>query len=294
MKQKANDEPHRHPKDELLRGARMPHIWCPGCGIGSSVSAAITTLQKSGIDYDRLAIVSGIGCTGRVAGYLNLDSFHTTHGRAIPFATGLKLAKPELKVFVFSGDGDLFSIGGNHFIHAARRNIDITILCVNNMNYGMTGGQVSANTPIGARTTTSPYGNTEVPLNLPSLAAACGAVYVARWLSLDVRRLAQSFHEALIKPGFSFVEIIAPCPTAFGRRNRLGGSLEMIKLYKENSVIRNGVHPDETVIQEGKKMVLGKFVDIQRPTFLEGLSMVSQLKGTMWPKKAVAGKKQEG
>ncbi|HUU81643.1 MAG TPA: thiamine pyrophosphate-dependent enzyme, partial [Acidobacteriota bacterium] len=209
---------------------------------------------------------------------------------AIPFATGLKLAKPELKVFVFSGDGDLFSIGGNHFMHAARRNIDITVFCVNNMNYGMTGGQVSANTPIGAKTPTSPYGNTEVPLNLPSLAAACGAVYVARWLSLDVRRLAQSFHEALIKPGFSFVEVMAPCPTAFGRRNRLGGALEMTKLYKENSVIRNGVHPDETVIQEGKKMVLGKFVDIQRPTFLEGLSAASQLKGTMWPKKEVAGR----
>ena len=289
MKQNTNDEQQRHPKDDLLRGDRIPHIWCPGCGIGSSVSAAITTLQKTGIDYDEFAIVSGIGCTGRVAGYLNLDSFHTTHGRAIPFATGLKLAKPGLRVFVFSGDGDLFSIGGNHFIHAARRNIDITVICVNNMNYGMTGGQVSANTPIGARTTTSPYGNTEVPLNLPSLAAACGAVYVARWLSLDVRRLAQSIHDALMKPGFSFVEVIAPCPTAFGRRNRLGSALEMIKLYNENSVIRNGVHPDETVIQEGKKMVLGKFVDIERPTFLEGLSTVSQLKGTMWPKKEKAG-----
>ena len=290
MKQNINDGQQRHPKDDLLRGDRIPHIWCPGCGIGSSLSATITTLQKTGIDYDGIAIVSGIGCTGRAAGYLNLDSFHTTHGRAIPFATGLKLAKTGLKVFVFSGDGDLFSIGGNHFIHAARRNIDLTVICVNNMNYGMTGGQVSANTPIGARTTTSPYGNTEVPLNLPSLAAACGAVYVARWLSLDVRRLAQSFHDALIKPGFCFVEVIAPCPTAFGRRNRMGTSLEMIKLYNKNSVIRNGVHPDETVIQEGKKMVLGKFVDIERPTFLEGLSSVSQLKGTAWPKKEVTGK----
>jgi 2-oxoglutarate ferredoxin oxidoreductase subunit beta len=286
MKEKTKADPYRHPKDELLRGTRIPHIWCPGCGIGSAVSAAITSLQKTGIDYDQMTVVSGIGCTGRVAGYLNLDSFHTTHGRAIPFATGLKLAKPHLKVFVFSGDGDLFSIGGNHFIHAARRNIDLTIICVNNMNYGMTGGQVSANTPIGARTTTTPYGNSEVPLNLPSLAAACGAVYVARWLSLDVRRLAQSMHEALGKPGFSFVEVIAPCPTAYGRRNRLGSSLEMIKLYKENSVIRNGVHPDETVIQEGKKMVLGKFIDTQRPTFLESLSGASELRETMWPKKS--------
>ena len=285
MKEKAKADPSRHPKDELLRGARIPHIWCPGCGIGSAVSAAISTLQKIGIDYDQMTGVSGIGCTGRVAGYLNLDSFHTTHGRAIPFATGLKLAKPQLKVFVFSGDGDLFSIGGNHFIHAARRNIDLTIICVNNMNYGMTGGQVSANTPIGAKTTTTPYGNSEIPLNLPSLAAACGAVYVARWLSLDVRRLALSIHEALMKPGFSFVEVMAPCPTAYGRRNRLGSALEMIKLYKENSVIRDDVHPDETVIQEGKKMVLGKFVDMQRPTFLESLTEVSRHKGTVWPPK---------
>ncbi|MFO7738083.1 MAG: 2-oxoacid:ferredoxin oxidoreductase subunit beta [Desulfatiglandaceae bacterium] len=286
MKEKTKADSYRHPKDELLRGSRIPHIWCPGCGIGSALSAAISSLQKTGIDYDQMTVVSGIGCTGRVAGYLNLDSFHTTHGRAIPFATGLKLVKPQLKVFVFSGDGDLFSIGGNHFIHAARRNIDLTIICVNNMNYGMTGGQVSANTPMGARTTTTPYGNSEVPLNLPSLAAACGAVYVARWLSLDVRRLAQSIQEALEKPGLSFVEVIAPCPTAYGRRNRLGSALEMIKLYRENSVIRNGVHPDETVIQEGKKMVLGKFIDTQRPTFLESLSGVSELRETMWPRKS--------
>jgi len=288
MKKKAKDKSHRHPKDDLLRTSRIPHIWCPGCGIGSAVSAAISTLQKLELDYDKTVVVSGIGCTGRVAGYLNLDSFHTTHGRAIPFATGLKLANPQLKVFVFSGDGDLFSIGGNHFIHAARRNIDLTVICVNNMNYGMTGGQVSANTPTGAKTTTTPFGNTETPFNLPSIAAICGAVYVARWLSLEVRRLAQSFYEAMTKPGFSFVEVIAPCPTTFGRRNRLGSPLEMIKLYQKNSVIRNGVHTDETVIQEGKKLVLGKFIDTQRPTFLEGLSKAKQLKGTMWPKKELA------
>jgi 2-oxoglutarate ferredoxin oxidoreductase subunit beta len=278
-----------HPKDELLRQDRIPHIFCPGCGIGTAISAAIHALQNLGIDYDRLAVVSGIGCTGRVAGYMNLDSFHTTHGRAIPFATGLKLAKPELTVFVFSGEGDLFSIGGNHFIHAARRNIDITVICVNNMNYGMTGGQVSANTPLGARTTTTPYGNVEVPLNLPSLAAACGAVYVARWLSLDVRRLAESIQEALLKPGFTFVEVITPCPTAFGRRNRLGSSLDMIKLYQANCVIRNGAHPDETVITEGEKMVLGKFVDRSRPTFLDRLSHLSDMKGTAWPQKEMTG-----
>jgi 2-oxoglutarate ferredoxin oxidoreductase subunit beta len=294
MNQEERESLIRHPKDDLLREDRIPHIWCAGCGIGSAFSACITALEKAGTDYDRFAIVSGIGCTGRVAGYLKVDSFHTTHGRAIPFATGLKLAKPQMNVFVFSGEGDLFAIGGNHFIHAARRNLDLTVICVNNMNYGMTGGQVSANTPIGAKTTTTPYGNPEIPLNLPSLAAACGAVYVARWLSLDVRRLTQSIQEAFVKPGFSFVEVIGPCPVAFGRRNRLGTSLEMIKLYNENSVIRNNVHPDETVIEEGKKMVLGKFVDIQRPTFLEMLSGMSNAGGTTWPDKGVVTQSREG
>jgi 2-oxoglutarate ferredoxin oxidoreductase subunit beta len=272
MNQEERESLIRHPKDDLLREDRIPHIWCAGCGIGSAFSACITALEKAGTDYDRFAIVSGIGCTGRVAGYLKVDSFHTTHGRAIPFATGLKLAKPQMNVFVFSGEGDLFAIGGNHFIHAARRNLDLT----------------------GAKTTTTPYGNPEIPLNLPSLAAACGAVYVARWLSLDVRRLTQSIQEAFVKPGFSFVEVIGPCPVAFGRRNRLGTSLEMIKLYNENSVIRNNVHPDETVIEEGKKMVLGKFVDIQRPTFLEMLSGMSNAGGTTWPDKGVVTQSREG
>lgn len=293
MKGSEDQTGSRHPKGEWLREDRIPHIWCPGCGIGSAFSACITALQKTGLHYDRFAIVSGIGCSGRVAGYLKIDSFHTTHGRAIPFATGLKLAKPEMNVFVFSGEGDLFAIGGNHFIHAARRNVDLTVVCVNNMNYGMTGGQVSANTPIGARTTTTPYGNPEVPLNLPSLAAACGAVYVARWLSLDVRRLTQSIHEALLKPGFSFVEVIAPCPVAFGRRNRLGTPLEMIKLYNENSVIRNHVHPDETAIEEGKKMVLGKFVDTERPTLLDMLSKMPHGQGSPWPQKGTGPQREE-
>ena len=285
-----DDGPLRHPKDDLLREDRIPHIWCPGCGIGSAVSACISALQQTGIDYDRFAVVSGIGCTGRVAGYLNLDSFHTTHGRAIPFATGLKLAKPELNVFVFSGEGDLFSIGGNHFVHAARRNIDLAVICVNNMNYGMTGGQVSANTPLGARTTTSPYGNTDIPLNLPSLAAACGAVYVARWLSLDVRRLSRAIFEALTKPGFCFVEILAPCPTAFGRRNRLGTARDMIRLYQENSVIKNGIHPDETVIEAGQKVVLGKFIDREAPTFMDRMTGDTRPEGTAWPVKKTAAR----
>jgi 2-oxoglutarate ferredoxin oxidoreductase subunit beta len=191
-----------NPVMPYLRQDRIPHIWCPSCGIGTTVNCFTRALTDSKMDLDQIAVVSGIGCTGRVAGYLNLDSFHTTHGRAIPFATGLKLANPKLKVIVYSGDGDLTAIGGNHFVHAARRNMDLMVVCVNNYTYGMTGGQVAPTTPIGAKQSTMPYGNFEYPLNLPFLADACGAVYVARWTVFHVRQLAKAMLEGLKKKGF--------------------------------------------------------------------------------------------
>jgi len=259
----------RHPLADFLRQDRLPHIWCSGCGIGTALSCFISALQKSGLNPDKVAVVSGIGCAGRIAGYVKLDSFHTTHGRAIPFATGLKLANPELKVVVFSGDGDLIAIGGNHFIHAARRNIDITVLCINNFIYGMTGGQVGPTTPVGAMTTTSPYGNFEHPFNLPYLAAASGAVYVARWTTLHVRRLEKSIGEALTKRGFSFVEIISPCPTLYGRRNKQRDGLTMMRYYRQKGVIRHDMDPKEVDIDLGGEIVEGVFVDIEKPTFLD-------------------------
>ncbi len=261
-----------HPMESLLRMDRMPHIWCPGCGIGTAVTAFAMALDKANIPLDKIAVVSGIGCSGRIAGYIKLDSFHTTHGRAIPFATGLKLANPELKVVVFSGDGDLIAIGGNHFIHAARRNVDITVLCINNFNYAMTGGQLAPTTPEPATTTTTPYGAFEHPFNLPFLAEGSGAVYVARWTALHIRRLANSMTEALKKRGFSFVEIIAPCPTLYSRRNRLGDGLAELKYYHDNSVIQHGANTRELNLKYRDKMVLGKFVDIERPTFLDALN----------------------
>jgi len=264
----------RHPMDELLREDRLPHIWCPGCGLGTALHCFLSALKKSNLDLDKVAVVSGIGCTGRVAGYVKLDSFHTTHGRAIPFATGLKLANPELKVVVFTGDGDLIAIGGNHFIHAARRNLDMTIICVNNFNYGMTGGQVGPTTPLEARTTTSPYGNFEHPFNLPYLAAASGAVYVARWTTLHVRRLEKAIGEALAKRGFSFVEVISPCPIGYGRRNRQRDGLEALRYYRDRSVIRHGADPREVDIELGGEIVVGKFVDMEKPTFRDLLDQV--------------------
>ncbi|MBM4464420.1 MAG: 2-oxoacid:ferredoxin oxidoreductase subunit beta [Chloroflexi bacterium] len=255
--------------DYLLREDRLPHIWCSGCGIGVALTCFIKALEKSGLNLDKVAVVSGIGCTGRVAGYVKLDSFHTTHGRAIPFATGLKLANPELKVVVFSGDGDLIAIGGNHLIHAARRNVDMTIICVNNFNYGMTGGQVGPTTPVGATTSTSPYGCFEYPFNLPYLAAASGAVYVARWTALHVRRLEKSILDALHKRGFSFVEIISPCPTLYGRWNKQRTGLAQMQYYHDKGVIKHGIDPKEADIELGGEIIEGVFVDVEKPTFLD-------------------------
>lgn len=272
-----------HPQDELLRTDRIPHIWCSGCGIGTVFSCVIAAIQKSEIPLDDIAMVSGIGCTGRMAGYIKLDSFHTTHGRAIPFATGLKLSRPEGKVLVASGDGDLLAIGGNHFIHAARRNLDLTVICVNNFNYGMTGGQMAPSTPFGAKTTTSTMGCPEEPFNFCALAAACGSVYVSRWTALHIRRLTDSISEAILKRGFSFVEILAPCPTSFGRRNKMRNPMDLLKFYHERSVIRNDIDPNEAALDFNKNLVVGKFVDIERPTFLDKYELINRQELGDWP-----------
>jgi 2-oxoglutarate ferredoxin oxidoreductase subunit beta len=258
----------KHPLDDLIRTDRIPHIWCPGCGIGTTFSACLMAMKASGIDLQKTCMVSGIGCSGRAAGYVKLDSFHTTHGRAIPFATGLKLGNPGLNVVVFSGDGDLFAIGGNHFIHAARRNIDLTVICVNNLNYGMTGGQVAATTPFQAKTTTTPKGNPEAPFNLPLLAFASGATFVARWTILHTRELTECIKKALLKPGFSFIEVLGPCPINYGRRNR-EKSLDTLKLYQERTLIRNKADITDLDIDFSRQVVLGEFVDKERATCIE-------------------------
>ncbi len=258
-----------HPMDALLRQDRLPHIWCSGCGLGTILNCFLSALIQSGLDPNKVAVVSGIGCSGRAAGYVAMDSFHTTHGRAIPFATGLKLANPELKVVVFSGDGDLIAIGGNHFIHAARRNMDMTVICVNNFVYGMTGGQLGPTTPTRARTSTSPTGNRDHPFNLAYLAAASGASYVARWTTLHVRRLQRSLREALLKTGFSFVEVISPCPTLYGRLNKLKDVLDEMAFYKEHSIIQHGAEPRQADIALEGQIIVGKFLDIEKPSYLE-------------------------
>ena len=268
-----------HPMDELLRGERLPHIWCQGCGLGTALTSFVSALQwlekNEDWDLDKVSVVSGIGCTGRVAGYVRLDSFHTTHGRAIPFASGLKLANPDLKVVVVSGDGDIAGIGGNHLIHAARRNLDITVICVNNFNYGMTGGQVGPTTPHEARAVTAQYGNFEYPFNLPYLAAASGASFVSRWTVLHARQLEWTLREALVHPGFSFVEVIAPCSTAYARWNPEGRGLdpeklnrrglETMKYYQKVGRTAHETHPKDAGVKVNEK---GEITEIVEGNFL--------------------------
>jgi len=262
--------------EKYLRLDRLPHIWCAGCGIGTAMGCFLRAIDRAEIDPDKTSVISGIGCTGRAAGYIKLDSFHTTHGRAIPFATGLKLANPELNVVIFSGDGDLVAIGGNHLIHAARRNISMTVICVNNFNYGMTGGQVGPTAPFEALTTTTPYGNFESPFNLPYLVSASGASYVARWTILHVHQLEKSIAEAMNKPGFSFIEVISPCPVTYGRLNKEPTGLDSMHYYQEKSVIRNGADPKNANIELNGPIIVGKFIDRNSPTLEDSLREVSR------------------
>jgi 2-oxoglutarate ferredoxin oxidoreductase subunit beta len=258
----------QHPLAKYLREERLPHIWCEGCGNGIILSSFVSALDDLGIEMNKLVVVSGIGCIGRIAGYIKCDSFHTTHGRPIALATGIKLANPKLTITVISGDGDLFAIGGNHFIHAARRNVDMTVICSNNFNYGMTGGQFGPTTPLGSYTTTTPYGSIEHPFNLVHLAAAAGAVYVARWTVLHVKGLTESIKKALQKKGFKFIEVVSPCPEIFGRRNKLGEAVDIMDRYRQIAEIRHGSDPSKAEITD-ERVILGEFVDIEKPTYEE-------------------------
>jgi 2-oxoglutarate ferredoxin oxidoreductase subunit beta len=274
-----------HPMEDFLRMDRMPHIWCPTCGLGTVLTAFIAGVKESAMAREDIAVVSGIGCTGRAAGYLKFDSFHTTHGRALPYAAGLKLGNPKLKVAVISGDGDIVAIGGNHLIHAARRNMDMTVICVNNFNYAMTGGQFAPTTPEGAIMTTAPYGSFEHPFNIPFLVDSCGATYVARWTALHVRQMTIAIKEALLHKGFSFIEVISPCPTVYGRRNRLGSGLDLMKFYKDHSITRNFCNTREVDIKFQQDIIVGKFVERPRPTYLDAMNehLTKALKGEFVP-----------
>lgn len=219
-----------------LRTSRLPHIWCPGCGHGILMRAITVAIEELNIDKEKVCIVSGIGCSSRAAGYMNFNTIHTTHGRALAFATGIKFANPELHVIVISGDGDATAIGGNHFIHACRRNIDITTIVFNNNIYGMTGGQYSPTTPNKDFATTSPYGNIDKPFDICDLAVGAGATFVARGTVYHVSNTIQYIKKGIMHKGFSLIEGLSICPTYYGRKNKKGTSVDLMNTLKEKAV----------------------------------------------------------
>jgi len=265
----------KHFARQYLREESLPSTFCPGCGAGQVTNAFLKAMNDLGHeDFKGFAFVSGIGCSSWIISpHFRADTLHTTHGRAIAFATGLKLARPELKVVIISGDGDIAAIGGNHLIHAARRNIDMTVICVNNYIYGMTGGQVGPTTFTGDRTTTSPYGNPERPFDLARLVAAAGANYVARWTTAHPVQAARAIRTALGRRGFSFVEMISQCPTAYGRRTKSGEGPEMLAWFKKFPV-RKKDDPVGLRTPTRDGVDLGIFADREELEFIDSLNAI--------------------
>jgi 2-oxoglutarate ferredoxin oxidoreductase subunit beta len=252
----------------LRHTMEFPTVWCPGCGIGIVLGAFIRAIDRLQISKDDLALVSGIGCTARIPAYVDFNTLHTTHGRPIAFATGVKLANPKLKVVVISGDGDILAIGGNHFIHACRRNVDMTVVVVNNYIYGMTGGQYSPTTPVGKRASTAPYLTVEPPFDTCELAISSGATFVGRGTVYHAIQLSILIEKALVKKGFSVVEAMSNCHIQYGRLNREGTAVRMIQAFKDVAVpvsTAAKLSPEEL---EGK-IVIGVLHDIERPEYIE-------------------------
>jgi 2-oxoglutarate ferredoxin oxidoreductase subunit beta len=254
----------------LRKHKKFPTIWCSGCGLGVIMGALIRAIDHLGLEKDQVALVAGIGCTARMPVYLDFNTLHTTHGRALAFATGLKIARPDMKVIAIMGDGDALAIGGNHFIHAARRNIGITAMVVNNSIYGMTGGQYSPTTPVGMRATTAPYGNVEPPFPICDLAMAAGASYVARSTAFHALELDKYLSEAIANDGFSLVEAVSYCHTTYGRINKLGSAADMMRSLKDNSIAKasyDKLSPEEQ--QANTKIVRGVLQRKHRPEYTQ-------------------------
>lgn len=225
--------------NEYLRNDKMPTLWCSGCGDGLVMKALIRAVDELGWDKDSVAVVSGIGCSGRMSSYLDFNTLHTPHGRTLPFATGLKLAKPDAHVIIIAGDGDALAIGGNHFLHACRRNIDLTLIIINNFIYGLTGGQFSPTTPPGSFAQTSPDGSMEPTFDTAKVAIAAGATYVARSAVSNPRHISEMIRGALVHQGMAVVEVISNCHVNFGRRNVSAEPEEMIAW-----IARQTISPD--------------------------------------------------
>ena len=250
----------------LRHDKKFPHVWCPGCGIGIMLGSLIRAIDRIGYEKDEVVLVSGIGCSGRLPVYVDFNTLHTTHGRALTFATGVKLAKPSLKVIAVMGDGDAMAIGGNHFIHAARRNIDVTAIILNNSIYGMTGGQYSPTTPYGMRSTTTVYTNIEQAFKISELAVTAGAVFVGRGTVYHARLLDSLMEKAFLKQGFSVVEVMAHCHTQYGKQNRLGSAVEMMEWQRDHAVpVEKAQQMKPEELQE--KILIGVLVDKELPVY---------------------------
>ncbi len=254
--------------DKQFRQNRLPHIWCPGCGHGVVMHAMAKAIDALGYQKDEVCIVSGIGCSSRAPGYMDFNTLHTTHGRALAFATGVKLANPELKVIVVTGDGDCAAIGGNHLIHSARRNIDITTIVFNNNIYGMTGGQYSPTTPTHEFGTTAPYGAIEKPFDIAQLAGAAGATFTARGTVFHAKQLAELIQAGLEHKGFSLVEAISTCPTYYGRKNKKGSPAQMMSWLRDNFIDVKVADKLPLEKREGK-LLMGVFKDVEQPEYTE-------------------------
>lgn len=253
---------------QYLRKDRMPHVWCPGCGNGIIMKSFLEAVSNLNMDKNKVAVVSGIGCSSRVTGYLDFNTMHTLHGRAIAFATGVKLSKPEFQVVVMGGDGDILAIGGNHFIHACRRNMDLTVVIFNNSIYGMTGGQYSPETPSKTYATTSPYGNLEDTFDPVQLAISAGATYVARSTVFHYMLTVKYIENAIKHKGMSVVEVVTNCHTYFGRYNKMPKPTQMLQYFKENSVMQNKAKKmDDNELKD--KIIIGEFLNVEKEGYAD-------------------------
>lgn len=254
--------------NKYFREDKLPHIWCPGCGHGILMRSVTKAIDNLGLDKDKVCIISGIGCSSRAPGYMDFNTLHTTHGRALAFATGVKMANPELEVIVVTGDGDAAAIGGNHLIHAARRNINITTIVFNNNIYGMTGGQYSPTTPTGELGTTAPYGNIDKTFDIPELVSAAGATYVARGTAYHANQLIKIIEKAILNKGFSLVEGMSICPTYYGRKNKKGSAVDIMKWQKEHALDIKAAKklPPEKLKD---KFIIGEFKNSPEPEYTD-------------------------
>lgn len=271
---------------DYIRSRFFPHIWCAGCGHGTVLNALLQAVERLGLDKSSTVMVSGIGCSSRMPGYVDFHSLHTLHGRALAFATGLKMSKPELTVLAPMGDGDALAIGGNHFIHACRRNIDITAIVLNNRIYGMTGGQFSPLSGQGILASTAPHGSIDANFDVVNLAVGAGATFVARGTTYHVLELQKLLEKSIRHKGFSVVEVLSPCPTHFGRKNRQGDAVQMMEWLKDNTVKRRAQAAETSETPDTPEAIQrGVFVDEQRPEYCEQYArVVEQTRGEREPR----------